>query len=697
MPVFNQSRKGVIQLIFFIVFFVIIGQLFNLQILSRKYAKLAEDNAVAKKIVYPSRGIIYDRKGRAILDNIARFDLVVTPFQVKGIDTTALCHLLNIDTAEFNKRMITSIIKNGRYRPSVFEPFLSARLQAQLDENMYKFPGFDLSERPVRSYPYKAAAHILGYVAEVDTAIIRQSGYFYQMGDLVGRSGLEKSYEKVLMGQRGIKYLIKDNKNRIQGSFEKGVFDTAAEAGRNLYSSIDVELQQLAEKLLKDKIGGIVAINPKTGGILAMASGPTYDPNDLAGAEFRKNWGKMALDTARPLYNRAIKGQYPPGSTFKPLGALIALDEGLITPKYGYPCPGRYYGCGIGKPACTHSGGGHAATLRLALANSCNSYFVQVFRMAIDNPAYHNTIKGYLKWKEYMNAFGMGVRLGVDLPSEDRASVPDTSTYNRDFRSTRWNSCNILTLGIGQDRMTATPLQMANVMSIIANKGYYYIPHFIDSIQSETNSDTLFLAKYRQKHTVTNISNEDYQAVLDGMHDVTVYGTAYFLKIPGIEYCAKTGTAQNPHGKNHSIFTCFAPRDNPKIAVSVVVENAGFGATWAGPMGTLLMEKYLNDTISAQSMANLERVSKADLIPATIKHWYYVKDSIRQAKLAKIVIKEVNVDTVIEQPAVVPKKTTFDPEAEPNRKDTGDLNSENNPMLLPNDKKNKSDSSKHVK
>jgi len=696
MPEFNQSRKRVIQLIFFVVFLVIIGQLFNLQIISRKYAKLAEDNAVAKKIDYPSRGIIYDRKGKAILDNVARFDLVVTPFQLKSIDTTALCHLLNIDTAEFNKRMVTAIVKNGRYRPSVFEPFLSNRLQAQLDENMYKFPGFDLSERPVRSYPYKAAAQILGYVAEVDTSIIRKSGYYYQMGDLVGRSGLEKSYEKVLMGQRGIKYLIKDNKNRIQGSFEKGTFDTASEAGRNLYSSVDIELQQLAEKLMNNKIGAIVAINPKTGGILAMASGPTYDPNDLAGAEFRKNWGRMALDTARPLYNRAIKGQYPPGSTFKPLGALVALDEGLITPSYGYPCVGAYYACG--RPVkCEHAGHGHAATLRLALANSCNSYFSNIFRMAIDNPAYHNTIKGYLKWKEYMNAFGMGVRLGVDLPSEDHASIPDTSTYNRDFRFGRWNSCNILTLGIGQDRMTATPLQMANVASIIANKGYYYIPHFVDSIQMETGSDSAFLAKYRQKHTVTNISNADYQAVLDGMHDVTVYGTAAFLKIPGIEYCAKTGTAQNPHGKNHSIFTCFAPRDNPQIAVAVVVENAGYGATWAGPIGTLLMEKYLNDTISAKSTANLDRVSKADLIPAAIKHWYYVKDSIRQAKLAKVVIKEVNVDTVIEQPAVVPKKTIFDPEAEPNRKDTGDVNTDKNSMLLPDDKITRTDSSKHEK
>ena len=317
--------------------------------------------------------------------------------------------------------------------------------------------------------------------------------------------------------------------------------------------------------------------------------------------------------------------------------------------------------------------------------------------MAIDNPAYHNTIRGYLKWKEYMNSFGMGVRLGVDLPSEDRASIPDTSRYNRDFRTARWNSCNILTLGIGQDRMTATPLQMANVVSIIANKGYYYVPHFVDSIQNETGGDTVFLAKYRTKHTVTNISNEDYQAVLDGMHDVTVYGTASFLKIPGIQYCAKTGTAQNPHGKNHSIFTCFAPRDNPRIAVAVVVENAGFGATWAGPIGTLLMEKYLNDSISAQSKPNLERVSNADLIPAAIKHWYYMKDSIKQIKLSKPVVKEVSVDTVIEQPAVVPEKTIFDPEAEPNRKDTGALNTDKTPMLLPDEKKPRADSVKHEK
>lgn len=694
MPVYNHNRKRVIQSIFVVVFLVIVGQLFNLQIISSKYVKLAEDNAITKKIVYPSRGIIFDRNGKAILDNIARFDLVVTPFQVKNIDTTTLCNILGIDTAEFRKRIVTAIIKNGRYRSSIFEPFVSPRLQAQLDENLYRFPGFDLSERPVRSYPYKSAAHILGYVGEVDTAIIRKSDYFYQMGDLIGRTGLEKTYEKILMGQRGVKYLVKDNKNRLQGSFEKGMYDTAAMVGRNLYSSIDIELQQLTEKLLNNKLGAAVAINPQTGGILAMASGPSFDPNDLAGASFRKNWGRMALDTARPLYNRAIKGQYPPGSTFKPLGALVALDQKLISPSYGYGCGGAYYACR--RPVrCTHAGGGHAANLRIALANSCNSYFVQIFRLAIDNPAYKNTAAGYLKWKHYMNSFGLGVRLGVDLPSEDDANIPDTSRYNRDFGGNmRWNSCNILTLGIGQDRMTATPLQLANLMCIIANKGYYYTPHFIDSIQGETMEDTAYLARYREKHTVTHISDTAYQAVVNGMHDVTVYGTANFLKVPGHQYCAKTGTAQNPHGKNHSIFTCFAPKDNPRIAVSVVVENAGYGSTWAGPIATLMMEKFLNDTLEAKSQATVDRFYNTDLIPSAIKRWYYVKDSIRQARLA---LREVSVDTVIEHSPVVPKKTTFDPEAEPTRKDTSDAVPEKPVMMLNKEEDSKQDKKNNEK
>jgi penicillin-binding protein 2 len=449
-------------------------------------------------------------------------------------------------------------------------------------------------------------------------------------------------------------------------------------------------LQQLAEKLMTNKIGGLVAINPKTGGILAMASGPSYDPNMLTGPDRRKNFSRMFLDTAKPLYNRAIKGQYPPGSTFKPLGALVALDEKLITPSYGYPCSGAYYQCG--RPVrCTHFGGGHASDLRKALANSCNSYFTHVFRMAIDNPAYKSPTFGYLKWKEYMNSFGLGVRLGVDLPSEDYASIPDTSRYNRDFGgSRRWNSCNILTLGIGQDRMTATPLQLANLMCIIANKGYYYTPHFVDSIQEETETDTVFLAKYRKKHEVTHISDSIYEVVQLGMQDVVTQGTAQVAIIPGVDVCGKTGTAQNPHGKNHSLFVAFAPRTNPTIAVAVVVENSGYGGTWAAPIASLLMERYLHDSISARRKPDVERIAKADLIPSAIKHWYYVKDSIRQAKLAK----EIDENVKVEMPQLN-RKTTFDPEAEPNRKDPEDtLTTRNQAMLNPEDKKQKRDSTK---
>lgn len=677
MRAYNQSRSRVIQLIFIVVFILIIGQLMNLQLFNDKYTELAMNNAVYKKIVYPSRGIIFDRKRKAILDNVAMFDLMVTPFQVKNVDTALLCSILKIDTTEFNKRMVSSIIRNTKYRPSVFEGLISQQVHAQLEENMYRFPGFDLSERPIRSYPFKAAAHILGYVGEVDSAIIRQSNYFYNMGDYAGRAGLEKTYEPVLMGQRGIKYLIKDNKNRIQGSYENGIFDTSAIAGRNLYTSLDVELQVLAEKLLQNKFGSAVAINPKTGGILAMASAPGYDPNLLTGAERRKNFSRMFLDTAKPMYNRAIKGQYPPGSTYKPLGGLIALDEGLIKPSYGYGCGGAYFSCG--RPVkCTHNGGGHARDLRVALANSCNSYFSQIFRMALDNPEYPNARMGYLKWKEYNNAFGLGVRVGVDLPSEDKGSIPDTARYNRDFGGPRWNSCNVLTLGIGQDRMTATPLQMANAMAIIANNGKYYIPHFVDSIQNETIEDTLYLAKYRRIHQPVHIPDSLFTYIKEGMHDVTVYGTSYFIKVPGQEYCAKTGTAQNPHGKNHSWFVAFAPKDNPTIAIAVVVENAGYGSTWAGPIAGFMMEKYLNDTIAADRLSEVERISKADLIPSAIKQWYYRRDSIRQAKAREI---DENTPQVITN---TDTKTTFDPDAEPNRKENAPDTSKNQqPMLKP--------------
>ena len=640
MSVYNSNRGGIIQIIIGIIFLIIIGQLVGLQIVSNKYKLAADNNAIYRKIVYPDRGIIYDRKKRALLENSISYDLVVIPNEAKNIDTVALCDILKIDKQEFSKRMIEVIIKNSRVKAGVFEPFLSPELYAQLNENLYRFPGFSLSERSIRSYPYNTAAHVLGYVAEVDVNFLQKhESEGYEMGDYAGMTGLEKQYEEILMGQRGVKRFLRDNKGKIQGAYEKGEFDTVAIAGKNLYTSMDVEVQQLAEKVLTNKVGSAVAINIKTGGVIAMASSPGYNPNLLTGNKRRKTIGRLLMDTARPIYNRAIKGQYPPGSTFKPLGALIALDEGLITPSYGYNCYGLYTACGDPRK-CEHHNPGHAANLQLALANSCNSYFLQVFRMAIDNPKYNNAKTGYLKWKEYMNSFGFGRKLGIDLPSENKANIPDTAKYNKDFGNPRyWNSCYMLTLGIGQDRMTATPLQLANSMALIANEGYYYTPHFVDSVEDENEDDAALLESFRKKQKVTNIPKEYFQTIKEGMHDVTVIGTAAGIKIPGIEYCAKTGTAQNPHGKNHSLFVCFAPKDNPKIAVAVIVENAGYGATWAGPIAGLMMEKYLNDTLSKESQLKADNLAKVDLLPQAIKDWY-----IRHDKSAYLTPLEYNND-----------------------------------------------------
>jgi len=620
---YNSNRARIIQIIIGVVFTFIIFQLVNLQVFSSKYVLAANNNAIFRKIIYPDRGIIFDRKKRALLENTISYDLVVIPNEAKEVDTATLCAILKIKKEDYIKRMVEVILKNSKVKLGIFEPFLSNEVYAQITENLYRFPGFSLLERSIRNYPYNTAAHVLGYVAEVDVPFLeRHEEDGYEMGDYAGMTGLEKQYESILMGQRGVKRFLRDNKGKIQGLFERGQFDTLAIAGRNLYTSMDVEVQQLAEKLLQHKIGSVVAINPKSGSIIAMASSPGYNPNLLTGNQRRKTIGRLLTDTARPIFNRAIKGQYPPGSTFKPLGALIALDEGLITPSFGYNCFGLYTACGDPRK-CEHQNAGHAANLQLALANSCNSYFLQVFRMAIDNPKYHNAKLGYLKWKAYLNSFGLGRKLGIDLPSEDRASIPDTAQYNKDFGGAKyWNSCFMLTLGIGQDRMTATPLQLANTMAFIANNGFYYTPHFVDSVEAEDDMDKAVLAKYRTKQAITKIPKEYYDIIKEGMHGVTVFGTAAFIKVPGHEFCAKTGTAQNPHGKNHSMFVCFAPKENPKIALAVVIENAGFGATWAGPIAGLLMEKYLNDTLTKESKIRMDYLSNVDLMPASIKEWY---------------------------------------------------------------------------
>jgi penicillin-binding protein 2 len=664
MSVFNQSRSTIIRLIFIAMFVVIVLQLFNLQVLSGKYQQLARENALFPKRIYPSRGIIYDRTGKPILDNTVLYDLMVIPSEVKNLDTAEFCRMLEIDTAEFRQRLITAIIKNTRVRPSIFEDLLPPVLHARLEENLWKYKGFYLQDRPVRTYPFKAAAHIMGYVGEVDSAILRRSNYFYQLGDYVGRSGLEQYYESVLMGRRGVQYMIRDNKNRLVGRYENGRYDTAAIAGRNLRTYIDIEVQQLAEKLMTNKVGAVVALDPRTGGIIAMCSGPNFNPNDLTGPEKQKNYQRMVLDVSGPLLNRAIKGLYPPGSAYKPLGALMALNDGIINASYGYSCSGRYYGCGHGKPACTHNNAGHAANLRLSIANSCNSYYTHIFRMTIDNPKFGGVKKGYQHWKEYANNFGLGNRLGVDLPSEDKGNIPDSSVYNRVYRNA-WNSCTNLTLGIGQDMMLATPLQLANAMCIVANKGYYYTPHFVEKFDGETEQDTL-LDKFRVKHEVlTNIPDTAYQSVIWGMQDVVERGTARAAMIPGINICAKTGTAENfrildgrrVQLKDNSVFVCFAPRENPKIAIAVVVENAGFGSTWAAPIASLMMEKYLNDTLRTERLKEVERIASANLMPSWLEREQYKADSARAAYWAGLTKDSTNYRKYLRKGAA-PKKDT---------------------------------------
>ena len=635
MAVFNQSRNFTIQLIFAIVFLILLVRLMFLQLFSDKYEKLATDQAILRKVVYPSRGIIFDRKGRAILQNVSMYDLMVTPAQVRGTDTFTLCRILGIDTAEFRKRIISAIIKNTRNRPSVFEPLLTQEKFAKINENLFRFqPAFFLQERPVRAYPYQAGAHILGYVGEVDSPMLRRSNFFYQIGDYAGRSGLENAYEKILMGQRGIQYILRDNFNRPIGPYENGDYDTVSIAGRHLNTYIDIEVQQLAEKLLKNKVGSVVAIEPQSGGIIAMASSPGYDPNELTGPDARKNFNRLFLDPASPLLNRGMQGVYPPGSTFKPLGALVALDEGLITPRFGYNCFGRYGPCG--KPACTHTNAGHAADLKLSIANSCNSYYAHVFRMAVDNRNFGNIEYGLMQWKKYMTGFGLGHRLGIDVPGEYSGYIPDTARYNKVFRKGGWNSCTIASLGIGQGEIQVTPLQMANSVCLIANRGWYHVPHFVKSIERETAADTM-LKPFRKKIQPLHIHDSTYQAVIDGMEMVVTNGTARNAQIEGISVCAKTGTVENYfRGKkqqNHSFFIAFAPKEKPRIAICVVVENAGFGATWAAPIASLVMEKFLTDSISGnRRKSEVERIAGVKLIPARIRRELQIRDSIQHIK-----------------------------------------------------------------
>jgi penicillin-binding protein 2 len=640
MPVFNQSRSRIIRLIFLITFIVIIGQLFYLQVISGKYQRLADENAILKKTVYPPRGLVLDRKKRAILNNTLTYDLMVTPSQVKGIDTFFFCRLMDIDTTEFRSRIVSAIIKNKSFRPSVFEASLSPEKYARIQENLWRFQnGFYVQERPIRSYPYNCGANIFGYIGEVDSAYIKNhSEGGYQSGDYAGMTGIESIYERALMGKRGIQVLLKDNFNRIKGSYENGDLDEEAIAGDNLYSSLDIELQQEGEKLMTNKVGAIVAIDPRTGGILAMVSSPTYNPVYLTGGQRRKHFSELYEDPRLPLINRAVSSYYPPGSTFKTLQALVALHEGVITAQTSFTCTGAFYGCGS-PMHCLDPG---TFQLESAITHSCNTYFANVMQRVINNPAFPDMDSSLSSWAHYMNAFGLGHRLGVDLPSERSGKIPTPSTYDNVYGHGHWNFCTFRSVSIGQGEVLTTPLQVANEMAYLANKGWYIIPHIVDSIAGGDRFG--LLDRFKIKHIPIDIPDTVFEVVHNGMEGVVERGTGTGAKIPGITICGKTGTAENYFKgikqKDHSFFAAFAPRENPRIAIMVICENAGFGGTWAAPIASLMIEKYLKDTIATDRKPLEDRMIKANLIPARMLQQMKTMDSLQQVKETENALKD---------------------------------------------------------
>lgn len=603
-----SDRKWFIVIIFVLIGLIYISRLFYIQVIDDTYKLDARNQAFRYKTEYAIRGYIYDRNGKLLVYNEAAYDLMVLPKDVKDLDTNDFCDLLGITKEQFLKKMKKAVqAPNSPRRESIFEKQLSPKEYASLQERLYRFKGFWVQARTLRKYPKTIAAHTLGYIGEVDKNITDKDVY-YKDGDYIGISGIEKTYEKVLRGKKGMRIMMVDVHNREKGSYMNGMYDTASVPGLPLTTTIDADLQEYGEKLMQNKIGSLVAIDPQTGEILAIITSPTYDPNLLVGRSRNKNFATLLQDTiGNPLFNRSTMASYPPGSTFKLVMALIGLHQGVLTKDTRYPCARGYPPLG-GRPKC-HP---HASPQDLhgAIGTSCNSYFSYVFKSVIDDKKYHDTYKAYQNWRDIAMSFCLGTKTGSDLANELRGNVPSIKYYDKVFGKGVWKASTVISLGIGQAEMGITPLQNANLVSIIANKGWYYTPHIVKAIDGNPN-DTL-LDKFKVKHFTMIKDTSVYNEVIRGMAKVVESGTAASLKIDGIPYCAKTGTAQNPHGKDHSVFVCFAPKDNPKIAIGILIENAGFGATWAGPIARLMMEKYLKGEITRPDLE--KRMMEADLM-----------------------------------------------------------------------------------
>jgi penicillin-binding protein 2 len=595
-----SKRSYVIIAIFIFTGLILAFRLFYLQILDPVYKVYATNNVLREVVRYPARGLIYDRNDKVLVYNKPAYDLLVTPVELEKFDTLLLCDIL-----EISKEDLIGGIRTAReysmYKPSIVIKQIPPEIYAVLQEQIYKFKGFHTQSRTLREYNYSVAAHLLGYVGEVNSRDISEDSY-YSIGDYIGQSGIEKTYEKYLRGKKGVRKYLVDVHNRIQTSYLDGREDIPAHIGNNVTSTIDIDLQLYAEKFFENKKGGIVAIEPSSGEILAIASAPSYHPGLLVGRVRSNNFSMLLSDTLKPLFNRALQAEYPPGSTFKVMNVLIGLQEEAININTYFSCAG---------PAsypirCTHD---HVTPLNVvaAIRESCNPFLWNTFKSILYK--YETSSAGYNVWYDYVKNFGAGRKLGIDLPAESEGSLPDDSYYNSIYGRGHWNAMTVRSLAIGQGELGLTPLQLANFVAIIANRGYYFIPHVVKAIEDNSVDN-----KYKTRIPV-NINEEYFEPVIEGMEQaMRPGGSGAMSYIPGIAVCGKTGTAENPHGSDHSIFMAFAPRENPEIAISVYIENGVWGSRYAAPIASMVIEKYLTDSISWNRKWLEEIMLKANLL-----------------------------------------------------------------------------------
>ena len=602
-----SKRKLIIAGIMLGIGAIFILRLFTIQITNKTYKQFATRNVLRYITTFPARGLIYDRKGELMVYNKAAYDLMIIPREVKSFDTTELCHIVQLDRVEL-REAISKAKQYSRYKPSIIVGQISPDVYAPLQEKLYKYPGFFVQSRTLREYPNKSAAHVLGYVGEVNQKIIDGDKY-YRQGDYIGVNGLEKAYEKDLRGIKGITKSMVDVHNRVKGKYNEGKEDTTAILGNNLMTGLDAKLEAYAELLMTNKRGAVVAIEPSTGEIILMVSAPSYDPNLMVGRERSKNYVILDRDSInKPMWNRAIIGRYPPGSTFKLANALIALEEHAISPFDRFSCSGK----GSKPISCTHS---HVSPLaiREGIRESCNSFFWNTFREIMSHKS--TSAESFQTWRDYITSFGFGTKLSPELSSEVKGNIPDIALYDKWYTPGHWNAMTIRSLAIGQGEIEATPLQMVNLCAMIANRGYYIMPHIVKAVQTPDRQ----IQQLEFEKKVMNISPEHFATVIGGMQAVVEETKLQnTIKLDNIIICGKTGTVQNlqRNGKDHAAFVGFAPRDNPKIAIVVFIENAGFGSVNAAPIAGLLIEKYLNDSISPKHKEMEQKVIETDLISA---------------------------------------------------------------------------------